>query len=64
MLGFIPANPIEALAGGNILQVLFFSLFLGFGLSALTAAKREPVMQVVNGLLECLIWMIKKGVSR
>jgi len=60
VLGFIPENPIQALAEGSILQILFFSLFLGFGLSALPDARRAPVLEVVNGLTECLIWMIKK----
>ena len=30
ILNIIPTNPIEALSNGNILQILFFSLFLGF----------------------------------
>ena len=60
VLGFIPENPFQALTEGSILQVLFFSLFLGFGLSALPTEKREPVLTVVNALTDGLIWMIKK----
>ena len=30
IIGIIPANPIQAMAEGNILQIIFFGLFLGF----------------------------------
>jgi Na+/H+-dicarboxylate symporter len=60
VVGIIPTNPIEALVTGNILQILFFSLFLGIGLSAISKEKREPVLTVLTGLNEAMIWMIMK----
>ena len=33
LLDIIPTNPIKSLADGNILQLIFFGLFFGFGLS-------------------------------
>ena len=39
VIGMIPANPIEALSTGNILQIIIFGLFLGFGISALADRK-------------------------
>jgi Na+/H+-dicarboxylate symporter len=37
VIGMIPANPIQALTEGNILQIIIFGLFFGFGISALPA---------------------------
>lgn len=60
ILGFIPQNPFKALMDGNILQILFFSLFFGFGLSALKEEKKEKVLSLVNYITDALIWMIGK----
>ena len=32
IIGMIPTNPIQAFAEGNILQIIVFGLFLGFGI--------------------------------
>ena len=59
IISIIPTNPIEALAKGNILQILFFCLFLGIGISTLTKSKRDYLVNGFNYLIEALIWMIK-----
>ncbi|MGB8451499.1 MAG: dicarboxylate/amino acid:cation symporter [Anaerocolumna sp.] len=56
--GIIPENPIKALTEGNILQVLFFSLFLGFGVSTLKPEKKEALMNVLDGLNDALVFVI------
>lgn len=60
VIGMIPANPIQAFAEGNILQIIVFGLFLGFGIAALDAEKRAPVIRGLNYLLEALVWCIGK----
>lgn len=35
LLGIIPANPIEAMASGDMLAIIFFALFIGIGVAAL-----------------------------
>ena len=60
VIGMIPANPIEALAEGNVLQIIVFGLFLGFGISAIGEEKRTKVVNGLNYLLEALIWCIGK----
>ena len=60
VIGMIPANPIEALSTGNILQIIIFGLFLGFGISALAAEKRRKMVDGLNTILEALIWCIGK----
>lgn len=56
--GIIPANPIKSLTEGNILQILFFSLFLGFGVSTLESEKKKSLMSVLDALGDALIFMI------
>ena len=60
IIGMIPANPIQALADGNILQIIVFGLFLGFGISTLQSEKRLKVVGGLNYVLEALIWCIEK----
>ena len=60
IIGIIPTNPFASLTSGNILQILFFSIFFGIGVSKLPKDKREPVEKGVNSLTEVLIWMIMK----
>lgn len=60
LLDIIPANPIKSLADGNILQLIFFGLFFGFGLSALPVSKKQPVLNAFNTFLDALIWCIQK----
>lgn len=60
IIGMIPENPIQALAKGNILQIIVFGLFLGFGISTLQSEKRLRVVNGLNYLLEALIWCIEK----
>lgn len=60
VIGMIPANPIAALAEGNILQIIIFGLFLGFGISALSAERRRKIVGGLNTILDALVWCITK----
>ena len=60
ILGMIPANPIQAMTEGNVLQLIFFGLFLGFGISSLKEKTGQPLINAFNSLLEALIWCIGK----
>ena len=60
IIGMIPANPIAAFANGNILQIIIFGLFVGFGIAALNKDKRTKITNGLNYLLEALIWCIGK----
>ncbi len=57
--GFIPENPIEALVSGNIIQIIFFCLLLGIGVSTLSKVKREKIVEGCDIVIEALIWVIK-----
>ena len=60
IISMIPANPIEALTTGNILQIIVFGLFLGFGISTLASERRHKVVNGLNAILDALIWCIGK----
>lgn len=60
VIGMIPENPIAALAQGDILQIIIFGLFLGFGISTLASERRQKVVNGLNTILEALIWCIGK----
>ena len=60
IIGMIPANPIQAFAEGNILQIIVFGLFLGFGIAAIGEEKRTKVVNGLNYILEALIWCVGK----
>lgn len=60
VIGMIPANPIQAFTKGNILQIIVFGLFLGFGIAAIAEEKRTKVINGLNYVLEALIWCIGK----
>ena len=60
VIDMIPANPIKALADGNILQIIVFGLFLGFGIAAIEEHKRTKLINGLNYTLEALIWCIGK----
>lgn len=55
IIGFVPANPFEALVSGNVLQIIVFSLFLGFAISAMKPEKRDYLLKLFNNLTEATI---------
>ena len=62
LLGIIPANPIGSLASGNMLQIIFFALFIGLGISYL--GKRvelvQRFMEQANELMMFLVTLVMK----
>lgn len=60
IFGIIPTNPFQSLTEGNILQIIFFGLFLGFGISSLAQERKQALLNGFNTLLEALIWCITK----
>jgi Na+/H+-dicarboxylate symporter len=56
---FIPANPVEALASGNIIQIIVFCMLLGFGIGTIAGEKKELITKIIDGFLDALIWCIK-----
>lgn len=53
LLNIIPDNPFQALAEANILQIIFFALFIGLGIT-LVGEKAKPVYNFFDGLAEIM----------
>ncbi len=54
LMDIIPLNPVEALAQGKMLQIIFFALLFGFGLSMI-GEKGETLLKTVEGCAETMI---------
>ncbi|MYL22909.1 dicarboxylate/amino acid:cation symporter [Vreelandella massiliensis] len=53
VVGLVPQNPIDALASGNILQIIVFAIGLGISLT-LIGNKGEPVVRVFESFAEAM----------
>ncbi|MEQ2525777.1 cation:dicarboxylase symporter family transporter [Bacillaceae bacterium CLA-AA-H227] len=51
----VPTNPIAAIAEGDMLAVIFFSLILGLGISAI-GEKGKPVLAFFQGVADAMFW--------
>ena len=58
ILNIIPENIINAMSNGNILQILFFSILLGFALSKI-GVKGRPLLTVIKSIEEALFAIIR-----
>ena len=54
LMGIVPLNPVDALAKGNMLQVIFFAILFGFALSML-GDKGRPAFVFFDSCAEVMI---------
>ncbi|MFC5540973.1 MAG: dicarboxylate/amino acid:cation symporter [Bacilli bacterium] len=53
LLNIIPTNPIQSLVEANMLQIIFFALFLGIAI-AIVGDRAKPVYHFFDGLAEIM----------
>ncbi|WP_375267685.1 dicarboxylate/amino acid:cation symporter [Phenylobacterium sp.] len=58
LLGIVPLNPIEALATGDILGVIFFAILVGAGILAI-GEKGKPVAALFEAGVEVILYITK-----
>ena len=58
LVDLIPSNPVAAMASGNMLPIIFFTIFFGAALSALPDPQRLPVVGFFDGVNEASMKMI------
>ena len=58
VVNLVPKNPITALANSEMIQIVFFAVFLGLVLSLISKEKSEPVIKFFDGLSESMIKMV------
>jgi proton glutamate symport protein len=59
----MPVNPFEALATGNMLQIVVFALMLGVALALLPRARTRGLLDIVDALAEAFISIVR-GIMR
>ncbi|QYK03388.1 dicarboxylate/amino acid:cation symporter [Shewanella psychrotolerans] len=57
-IGMIPTNVFESLTGGNILQILVFSIFFGIALTKVKGDGAKPILAALNTIVDAFVWMI------
>ena len=57
LINIIPRTPVSALASGDVLQVLFFSVLFGIAL-AMIGERGEPVMRVLQSLSQAMFRLV------
>jgi len=54
----VPANPIKAFVEGNMLQIIFFAIFMGVCLTLIAPERRQPVISFFEGVNDVMIQMV------
>lgn len=59
LLAIVPTNPIESLAAGNMLQIIFFAILFGVALTLIPKrSHRESVLMFFDGISEAMIQIV------
>lgn len=58
IVALVPTNPFEALATGNMLQIVFFALIAGVALTLIQPRQAEPVVRFFSGFTDMLIKIV------
>ena len=60
LVNIVPINPIESLASGNMLQIIFFSLLCGIAISSLQEKTKKLVsaLDVVDQVIQKMVGLI------
>ncbi len=58
LLNVIPKNPFESLSNSEMLQIIFFAIFLGIILTMLPREKSKPVLDFFDGINDAMIKMV------
>lgn len=59
VVNIIPTNIFDAMATGDLLPIIFVSVFFGLALATI-GEKAQPVKNVLSGVLDAVFWMISK----
>jgi Na+/H+-dicarboxylate symporter len=57
-VNIVPKNPIDALASGNMIQIVFFAVIFGITLTYLDKNHNEPVIIFFEGVSQTMIKMV------
>lgn len=60
LVNIVPKNPFKAIADGDFLQIVFFSVIFGLFLSHIGQSVREPVIKFFETISKTLILLVEK----
>ncbi len=55
----IPRNPFQSMADMEMLQIIFFALFLGIALTVLNEEKRKPLIDVLESVNDAMVVIVE-----
>jgi Na+/H+-dicarboxylate symporter len=58
IIAVVPENPIQALAQGEMLQIIFFALMLGIALTLLPGRRSQRVVDLLDGVNEAMVMLV------
>lgn len=58
LLDIVPRNPVQAMAGGDMLAVMFFSFFIGLGLALTDTPAKQKFQDALQGLFDVSMRLI------
>ena len=58
LLNLIPTNPIKAMADGNMLPIIVFSIMFGLALTLIAEEPRNKVLGILEGINEAMIVLV------
>ena len=58
IIGMVPTNPVQALASGDMLQIIVFATLLGVALTLMDDDRARPVVRVLDGVNEAMVVLV------
>ncbi len=58
LLNIVPENPVESMANGNMLQIIFFALLFGIALTMLKENRSRQVVNFIDTVQQAMILII------
>ena len=58
LIEIVPENPFEALADGNMLQVIFFAMMFGIALTLMDTRRAKPVVELADRANEAMVVIV------
>lgn len=59
IVNIVPSNPFKAISNGEMLQIIFFAIFFGIGLTLLKENLSQPVVSLLDAISEVFIRLVK-----
>jgi Na+/H+-dicarboxylate symporter len=59
IVNLVPKNPFSAIAGSEMLQIVFFALLVGLALSLIRKEKSQPVISFFDGMSDAMIKLVE-----